>query len=101
MVGDAAHGLLLLAVACGEGKLQLARDQDRVFIEELVEVTDAAEHQAVGMRLLGGEVLPHGRRKQSLVLERCGGHDRRHAAAQRPSITHTCMLKAGYTFEDW
>ena len=59
VVGHAAHRLLLLAVAGGEGELKEAGDEDGVVVEELVEVADAAEHEAVRVLLLGGEVLAH------------------------------------------
>ena len=59
MVGNAAHRLLLLAVARGQSQLQLARSDDGVIVKELVEVANPAHHQAVGMRLLGGKILPH------------------------------------------
>src|SRR5262249_27479003 len=41
VVGDAAHGDLALAVACGEGELELAAGGDGVVVEELVEVAHA------------------------------------------------------------
>ena len=72
VVGDAAHGLLSFAVARGEGELQLARGDDGVLVEELIEVADADEHQAVGVGLLGGEVLAHGGRLRGEVVRRDG-----------------------------
>ena len=70
VVWDAAHGLLLLFIAGGEGELKLAGDEDGVVVEELVEVADAAEHEAVGILLLSREVLPHDGREHGCI---CAG----------------------------
>ncbi len=59
VVGDPAHGYGFGLVARGEGELQLARGDQRVLVEELVEVAEAEEQQRVGMRVLGGAILPH------------------------------------------
>ena len=66
VVGNPAHGHGLRLVARGEGELQLARGDQRVLVEELVEVAEAEEEQRVGVRVLGGAVLPHDRGKVAL-----------------------------------
>ncbi len=72
VVGDAAHGHGLGLVAGGEGELQLARGDQGVLVEELVEVAEAEEEQRVGVRVLGGAVLSHDRGKVA-VARCCGG----------------------------
>ena len=59
VVGNSAHGDGLGLVARGEGELKLARGDDGVLVKELVEVAEAEEEQSVGVRILGGAVLPH------------------------------------------
>jgi len=48
VVWNAAHGnrLPLFAVARGESDLKLARGDDRVFVEQFVEIAQAEEQQA-------------------------------------------------------
>ena len=53
VVRHAAHGHGLRFVARGERQLQLARGDDGVLVEELVEVAHAEEEQGVGMSFLG------------------------------------------------
>ena len=63
VIGDATHGdgCALFLVAGGEGDLQLARGEDGVFEEELVEIAEAEEEKGVGHLLFDGVVLPHQR----------------------------------------
>ena len=67
VVGDAAHGHGLGLVARGEGELQLPGGDHRVLVEELVEVAEAEEQQSVGVRILGGAILPHDRGEVALA----------------------------------
>jgi len=59
VVGDAAHGHGALAVAGGEGDLQLAAGDDGVVVEELVKVAHAEEDEGVGVLAFGGHELLH------------------------------------------
>src|SRR5262245_46344869 len=64
VIRDAAHGNgdVLFAAARGKGDLEHARGNDGVFVEQLVEVTQAEHEQRVGVLLLDRVVLPHQRR---------------------------------------
>ena len=64
MVGDAAHwnGVSLFLVARSQCDLQLARGDDRVVKEELVEITQAKEKERVGVVPLDVGPLLHQRR---------------------------------------
>ncbi len=59
VIRHAAHGLRALAVARGQGQLQLAADGHGVVVEELVEVAHAEEEQGVGILALGRGPLAH------------------------------------------
>src|SRR5467141_3790938 len=63
VVRNAAHGnrLALFAIARGESDLQLARGDDRVFIEKFVEIAEAEEQQGVRVARLDGVILHHQR----------------------------------------
>ncbi len=61
VVGDAAHGLVAFAVAGREGELELAADDDRVVVEQLVEIPHAEEEQGIGILALGDGPLAHER----------------------------------------
>ena len=64
VIRHAAHGNgdAFFLVARGERDLQLARGDDRILEEELVEVAQAEEQQRAGMLFLDRGVLPHQRR---------------------------------------
>src|SRR5260370_34947885 len=61
VIRNAAHGngLALFAVARGERDLQLARGDDRVFVEQFVEIAEAEEQQRVRVARLDGVILLH------------------------------------------
>src|SRR6266566_1130897 len=63
VVRNAAHGnrLALFAVARRERNLQLARRDDRVFVEKFVEIAQAKEQQGVRVARLDGVILLHQR----------------------------------------
>src|SRR6267378_192257 len=63
VVRNAAHGngLTLFAVARGESDLKLARGDDRVFVEQFVEIAQAEEQQGVRIPRLDGVILHHQR----------------------------------------
>src|ERR1017187_3238703 len=76
VIGDAAHGdgRAFFLVAGGEGDLQLARGEDGVFKEELVEIAEAEEEEGVGHLLFDGVVLPH--QRGGSVGAHCDGEER-------------------------
>jgi len=61
VVGDAGHrnGSALFLVARGEGDFELARGEDGVVVEQLVEIADPEEKQRIAYLLLGSVVLLH------------------------------------------
>ncbi len=59
VIGNPAHGLGALAVACGEGELKFAAHRYRVVVEEFVEVAHAEEEQGVRVFALGRGPLAH------------------------------------------
>ncbi len=63
VVGNSAHRhrFAFFAVAGGQSDLQFARRGDSVFIKQLVEVSQAKQHQRVRVPPLYGVVLPHQR----------------------------------------
>ncbi len=61
MVGHPAHGNrnALFLVTRGQRNLQLARRQNCVVQEKLIEVAQPEEKQSAGMLFLDGGILPH------------------------------------------
>src|SRR5271157_3234571 len=84
VIWDAAHGHgdALFLVARGQRDLQLARGDDRVLEEQLVEVAQAKEDERVGMFFLDRGVLPHQWRGRLA--------HRRNCADYKPSSQRSC-----------
>ncbi len=59
MVGNPAHGYQALAIAGGQGKLQLTAGHYGVVIEKLIEVAHAEKQQGIGIFALGRGPLAH------------------------------------------
>ena len=75
------HRVLLALVAAGERQIERARHHHRVVEEHLVEVAEAEEDDAVGVRLFDLEVLPHERRV--CRIRNCARHRGRMLYARR------------------
>src|SRR5260370_14802922 len=71
VIGNAAHRnrLALFAIARGQRNLQFARGQQRVFVEEFVEIAEAEEQQRVRVARFDRVVLLHQGRSEEHTSE--------------------------------